>query len=251
MKVICQKKKKRSGEPQIYGIPPDERISYASRIYGLTAILASIAMFQWIVVAAIGKFQVKKHEVLYGWWIILTFFGIAVLAWTKFGRKVPFNYILLAVIVETSTVYIAMEQTKSENHLVNFYAAVIVVALVLASIFWGAYFPMFIVPGDLLLSLLVAISNIMMLLFFINAFWIHYEGISVAVRNIIAVVAVSVIMYTATIIHDRQFDVPKNEYLFLSALQFFAYMVLHERILTLATYNTNNTTSFHFKTATY
>ncbi|KAH8391561.1 hypothetical protein KR200_011600 [Drosophila serrata] len=236
MKLFKPKKKYRPGEPQIYGIPPDEKISYAGRIYGLTLILAAIALIQWIIIGlTIGKISLIKHEALYGWWLLGTFYLVAVLAWTKLGRKVPFNYILLGIIVETSTIYIAMEQRKSENNVVNFYACVIVVALILASIFWGAYFPMFIVPGDLLLSILVAISNIMMLLFFINAYFIHYEGICIAVRNTFAVIAVSVMMYTATIIHDRQFDVPKNEYLFLSALQFFAYMVLNERILTLAT----------------
>ncbi|KAH8334490.1 hypothetical protein KR059_010674, partial [Drosophila kikkawai] len=236
---ICRRKTHRSSEIQIFGNPPHKRISYASRIYGLTIIMASIALIQWILFGALlGKTDYQKHEVLYGWWLACTFFAVAVLAWTNCGRKVPFNYILLGAIVESSTIYIAMEQTKSQNTLVNIYAGIIVVALMLASIFWGAYFPMFIVPGDLLLSLLVAISNIMMILFFINALWIHYDGLYVAVRNTFAVIAVSVMMYTATIIHDRQFDVPKNEYLFISALQFFAYMVLHERILTLATKNT-------------
>ncbi|KAH8260853.1 hypothetical protein KR038_009940 [Drosophila bunnanda] len=241
MKKLCKRKKYRPGEPQIYGIPPDQKISYAGRIYGLTVILAAIALIQWIIIrATIGELKIAKIDGLYGWWLLGTFFMVAVLAWTTYGRKVPLNYILLGVIVETSTMYIAMEQTKSENNLVNFYACVIVVALILASIFWGAYFPMFIVPGDLLLSILVALSNIMMLLFFINVYFIHYEGICVAVRNTFAVIAVSVMMYTATIIHDRQFDVPKNEYLFLSALQFFAYMVLNERILTLAATGTNS-----------
>ncbi|KAH8249260.1 hypothetical protein KR032_007664, partial [Drosophila birchii] len=229
------KKRYRPGEPQVYGCPPDERISYAGRIYGLTVILAGIALIQWIIIGAtLGKIMTRKYESLYGWWLVCTFYGVAVLAWTNFGRKVPFNYILLGVIVETSTIYIAMEQNQSDNNLVNFYAGVIVVSLMLASVFWGAYFPMFIVPGDLLLSILVAISNIMMLLFFLNVYFIHYEGLCSAVRNTFAVIAVSVMMYTATIIHDRQFDVPKNEYLFLSALQFFAYMVLQERILNLA-----------------
>ncbi|WP_204280941.1 hypothetical protein, partial [Serratia marcescens] len=47
----------------------------------------------------------------------------------------------------------------------------------------GSGFPMFIVPGDLLLSCLVAIANIMMIIFFINVLFINYQGIYFAVRN--------------------------------------------------------------------
>ncbi|XP_017098929.1 uncharacterized protein [Drosophila bipectinata] len=228
-------------EPEIFGIPPDQKISHAGRVYGLSVVLAGVALSQWLILGWCDVGVDRTHEERYGWWLVCTFFAVVILAWTQVGRKVPFNYIIIACIVESSTVYIALEQTNSKNGLVNFYAGVVVVALMLASIFWGAYFPMFIVPGDLVLSILVAIANIMMILFFINAFFIHYQGIFTAVRNTFAVVAVCMVMYTATIIHDRQFDVPKNEYLFLSVLQFFSYMILHERILTLANQNSQHT----------
>ncbi|XP_016973830.1 uncharacterized protein LOC108040755 [Drosophila rhopaloa] len=224
----------RINEPEVYGLPPDPDISHAARIYGLSAILAVIALTQWIIIALSAMPIQDRSEVRYGWWLLCTFFAISTLAWTKIGRKVPFNYIIIAAIVESSTIYIAMEQMHSANIFVNVYAAVVVVSLMLASIFWGAYFPMFIVPGDLVLSILTAISNIMMLIFFINAFFFDYYGIYYAVRNTFALVAICTVMYTATVIHDRQFDVPKNEYLFLSVLQFFSYMILHERILAIA-----------------
>lgn len=176
----------------------------------------------------------------YGWWLVGTFFGVSVLAWTNVGRKVPYNYLIIAAIVESSTIYIAIEQRNSTNSLVTFYAGVIVVSLMLVSVFWGAYFPMFVVPGDLVLSILVAIANIMMIIFFINAYFVDYAPIYGAVRNTFALIAMCMVMYTATIIHDRQFDVPKNEFLFLSVLQFFSYMMLHERILTLASENTDS-----------
>ncbi|EDV31840.2 uncharacterized protein Dana_GF15550 [Drosophila ananassae] len=227
-------------EPDIFGIPPDQNISHAGRVYGLSVVLAVVALSQWLILGWCNVEVDKTYEERYGWWLLCTFFAVVILAWTKVGRKVPFNYIIIACIVESSTVYIALEQTNSKNGLVNFYAGVVVVALMLASIFWGAYFPMFIVPGDLVLSILVAIANIMMILFFLNAFWFGFPAIYTAVRNTFAVVAVCMVMYTATIIHDRQFDVPKNEYLFLSVLQFFSYMILHERILTLANQNSRN-----------
>ncbi|XP_016968505.1 uncharacterized protein LOC108036715 [Drosophila biarmipes] len=228
----------RTNEPEVYGEPPDHSISHAARIYGLSVILAMIALTQWVVISLTDLMVHDRSEERYGWWLLCTFFGVATLSWTNLGRKVPFNYIIIGAIVESSTIYIAMEQKHSANKLVNLYAGVVVVALMLASIFWGAYFPMFIVPGDLVLSILVAVANIMMIIFFINALFIDYQGIYYAVRNIFALVAVCMVMYTATIIHDRQFDVPKNEYLFLSVLQFFSYMILHERILAIAYHST-------------
>jgi len=106
--------------------------------------------------------------------------------------------------------------------------------VVVASIIYGAYFPMRLVPGDLLLSVLVALGNIMLLVFFLNAYIFESASVFIVVRNYFAFVAVTMIMYTATIIHDRQFYVPKNEYLFLSVLLFFGHMILHERILALS-----------------
>ncbi|EDX04299.1 uncharacterized protein LOC6731573 [Drosophila simulans] len=224
----------RNIDQEVYGEPPDQSISHAAKIYGLSVILAAIALTQWIIIGYTHMLSHSRSEERYGWWLLCTFFAVATLSWTKLGRKVPFNYIIIAAIVESSTIYIAMEQKHNENRLVNFYAGIVVVALMLASIFWGAYFPMFIVPGDLLLSCLVAIANIMMIIFFINVLFINYQGIYYAVRNTFALVAICMVMYTATIIHDRQFDVPKNEYLFLSVLQFFSYMILHERILAIS-----------------
>ncbi|KAH8410178.1 hypothetical protein KR009_007861 [Drosophila setifemur] len=232
--MLCSRKPRyRPNEPEVFGNPPS-RISYTSRVYGLTGILYIVSITQWCIMYWCYTGNIEVSQERYGIWLVLTFFAIAVLAWTKVGRKKPFNYIIIAAIVETSTIFIAMEQNKSTNGLVNFYAGVVVFCFMLASIFWGAYFPMFIVPGDLVLSLLVAISNIMMILFVINVFFIGYSGIYTGIRNTFAVVAVCMVMYTATIIHDRQFDVPKNEYLFLSVLQFFSYIILQERVLTLA-----------------
>ncbi|XP_017057327.1 uncharacterized protein LOC108098719 [Drosophila ficusphila] len=224
----------RSNEPDVYGVPPDPRLSHAARIYGLTLIMAVIALSQWILIGIFDDRTHKRRPEQYGWWLICTFMAVASVSWTKLGRKVPYNYIIIAAIVESSTIYIALEQKHSAHMLVNIYAGTIVVALMLASIIWGAYFPMFFVPGDLVLSLLVAISFIMIVLFFINILFIDYIGLHYMVRNTFALVAVCMVMYTATIIHDRQFDVPKNEYLFLSVLQFFSYMILQERILGLA-----------------
>ncbi|EDW88578.1 uncharacterized protein LOC6527793 [Drosophila yakuba] len=231
----------RISAPEVYGEPPDESISHAAKIYGLSAILAAIALTQWLIIGSTELLTHNRSEERYGWWLLCTFFAVATLSWTKFGRKVPFNYIIIGAIVESSTIYIAMEQRHNENRLVNFYAGIVVVALMLVSIFWGAYFPMFVVPGDLLLSCLVVIANIMMIIFFINVLFINYQGIYYAVRNTFALVAICMVMYTATIIHDRQFDVPKNEYLFLSVLQFFSYMILHERILAISFTSTKKT----------
>ncbi|KAI8043778.1 uncharacterized protein LOC128261612 [Drosophila gunungcola] len=223
-----------TNEPDVYGVPPDPNISHAARIYGLSAALAAIALTQWVIISLCDFSIHHRSEVRYGWWLLCTFFAVATLAWTRIGRKVPYNYILIGAIVESSTIYIAMEQKHSANVLVNVYAVIVVVCLMLAAIFWGAYFPMFIVPGDLVLSILVAIANIMIILFFINAYFVGYKELYHAVRTTFALVAVCTVMYTATIIHDRQFEVPKNEYLFLSVLQFFSYMILHERILFIA-----------------
>ncbi|XP_017075193.1 uncharacterized protein LOC108110606 [Drosophila eugracilis] len=227
-----------NNDPEVFGELPDHNISYAARIYGLTVAMAMFTLSQWLIIGFTNVVGHNRYKERYGWWLVCTFFAVATLAWTKLGRKRPFNYIIIAAIVESSTIYIALEQKHSANMLVNFYAGIVVVALMLASVFWGAYFPMFIVPGDLLLSILVAFAYLMMMVFFINAFFFDYDGIYDAVRNVFALVAICMVMYTATIIHDRQFDVPKSEYLFLSVLQFFSYMILHERILNIAYHST-------------
>ncbi|EDW77508.1 uncharacterized protein Dwil_GK24534 [Drosophila willistoni] len=223
-------------EVRVYGMPQDENISHALRVYALAVLFALVAQVQRIIVGVFiereGLQRMPKD--LYGWWLICTFIGISTLAWTATGRKFPINMILIATIVEGSSIYILMDQKHTPGILPNFYITVIVVALVVGSCFWGAYFPMRLVPGDLLLSLLVAVANIMIIAFFVNSYFIHNKSFYTVVRNYFALVAISMVMYTATIIHDRQFDVPKNEYLFLSVLLFFAYMILHERILALS-----------------
>ncbi|XP_068159028.1 uncharacterized protein [Drosophila tropicalis] len=223
-------------EVRVYGVPQDEHISHTLRVYALAVLFALVALIQWIIVGVFLKTEglQRMPKDLYGWWLICTFIGISTLAWTATGRKFPINVLLIATIVEGSSIYILMEQQHTSGVLPNFYINVIVVALVVGSCFWGAYFPMRLVPGDLLLSLLVAVANILIIAFFVNSYFIHNMSFYTLVRNYFALVAVSMVMYTATIIHDRQFDVPKNEYLFLSVLLFFAYMILQERILALS-----------------
>ncbi|ALC39008.1 CG9483 [Drosophila busckii] len=222
-------------EAQVFGIPPDETINHGMRFYLLSVAFALVALVQWLL---IGNFldykKLRVPPVRYGLWLGGTFFGICILAWTPFGRKFPFNFIITFVIVECSTIYMALEQMNTRGMLVNVYAGIIVVTLVITCVFWGAYLPMRLVPGDLMLSLLLMLANIMLAVFFINALFFNESYIYRIVRNFMAVVAVSMIMYTATIIHDRQFDVSKKEYLFLSVLIFFGHMILHERILNLA-----------------
>lgn len=222
-------------EPDIYGIPPDQTIQHGVRIYALSVLFAVVAILQWILIGYLSDWG--KHRmppVRYGYWLVGTFFGISILSCTAFGRKYPCNIFLIAVIVESSTLYIALEQQNTRGILVNIYACLIVISVVVASIIYGAYFPMRFVPGDLLLSVLVALGNIMLLVFFLNAYVFESSSVYIVVRNYFAFVAVTMIMYTATIIHDRQFYVPKNEYLFLSVLLFFGHMILHERILALS-----------------
>ncbi|XP_034474879.1 uncharacterized protein LOC117782061 [Drosophila innubila] len=222
-------------EPEIYGIPPDLTIQHGVRIYALSVIFAIVAIFQWVFVGYLSDWS--KHRmppVRYGYWLVGSFFGISVLSCTALGRKFPCNIFLIAIIVESSTLYIAVEQQNTRGILVNIYACLIVISVVVASIIYGAYFPMRLVPGDLLLSVLVALGNIMLLVFFLNAYIFESPSVFIVVRNYFAFVAVTMIMYTATIIHDRQFYVPKNEYLFLSVLLFFGHMILHERILALS-----------------
>ncbi|XP_030561554.1 uncharacterized protein LOC115763221 [Drosophila novamexicana] len=221
--------------PDVYGIPPDLNIRHGMRIYLLSAVFAALALLQWIIIGYFSDWRkYKVPPVRYGFWLMGTFFGICVLSCTPFGRKFPWNMALVLLIVETSTLYIAMEQQNTKGLLVNMYAALIVVFVVVTSIFYGAYFPMRMVPGDLMLSLGVALSNVMLIIFFLNAYVFETSAIYTVVRNYFAITAVTMIMYTATIIHDRQFDVPKNEYIFLSVLLFFGQMILHERILALS-----------------
>lgn len=222
-------------EPEVYGIGPDLTIKHGVRIYALSVIFAIIALLQWILIGYLsdwGKHRMKP--IRYGYWLVGTFFGISVLSCTALGRKFPCNMFLIAIIVESSTLYIAVEQQNTRGIMVNIYACLIVITLVIASIIYGAYFPMRIVPGDLMLSVLVALGNIMLLVFFLNAYFFDSSSVYTTVRNYFAFVAVSMIMYTATIIHDRQFYVPKDEYLFLSVLLFIGHMILHERILALS-----------------
>ncbi|XP_030377790.1 uncharacterized protein LOC115626552 [Scaptodrosophila lebanonensis] len=220
--------------PEVYGIPPDMSINYGVRIYALATLFALIALAQWLVIGFFVDLGKDATGLRYGIWVVGTFFGISMLAWTNFGRKFPINIIISAIIIESSTMYIGKEQQMTKSLLVNSYASIIVVALVTLCIFWGAYFPMPLVPGDLVLSLLVAGANIMIIVFFINGFSVQSSSVYTMVRNFFALFAVVLIMYTATIIHNRQFDVPKNEYLFLSTLLFFGYMLLHERMLALS-----------------
>jgi len=222
-------------EPEVYGIAPDLTIHHGVRIYALSVIFAVIALIQWILIGYLsdwGKHLIKP--VRYGYWLVGTFFGISILSCTALGRKFPCNLCLIAIIVESSTLYIAVEQQNTKGVFVNMYACLIVILLVITSIIYGAYFPMRVVPGDLMLSVLVALGNIMLLVFFLNAYFFDSTSVYTVVRNYFAFVAVSMIMYTATIIHDRQFYVPKNEYLFLSVLLFIGHMILHERILALS-----------------
>ncbi|XP_022219266.2 uncharacterized protein LOC111071997 [Drosophila obscura] len=237
---------------EVYGMPPDTLITYTSRIYKLGFLFAGIGLVQWIILAAINFHMDKLTADRYGWWLSCTFFAIATLAWTDVGRKFPFNIALTVCIVESSTWYIAIERSFIQNHLADFYALVIVLAVVLCSIFWGAYFPMYVVPGDLLLSVLVAMANIMLILFFFNAYITGAASVETAVRNYFALFAISMITYTATIVHGRQFNVPKNEYLFLSVIIFFCYMILHERVLALsAEYSNDLECTFLFNQTTY
>ncbi|KAH8283567.1 hypothetical protein KR018_006574, partial [Drosophila ironensis] len=228
------KKSLRSSDLEIYGNPPLEKQSNANRVYGLTFILAVLSMVQWTILSWYEVTIENMSHVRYGWWLVITFFVFFVLAWTEFGRKVPYNYIIIALIVESSTFYIALEQKISSNYLVNVYANTIVICLMITAIIWGAYFPMFLVPGDLLLSILLAGANIMLIVFFVNAAFFDNYTIYMAARNSFAVDAFCMVMYTATIIHNRQFNVPSTEYLFLSVMQFLGFMILHERVLTLA-----------------
>ncbi|XP_017151445.2 uncharacterized protein LOC108161654 [Drosophila miranda] len=223
----------------VYGMPPDPMITYTHRIYGLGFLFAVIGLAQWIIIAALDYHVDSLSRSRYGWWLVCTFFAIATLAWTDFGRKFPINIAIIFGIVESCTWYIALEQSFNQNHLADFYVLVIVVAVVLCSIFWGAYFPMYIVPGDLVLSVFVACANIMLIVFFFNAYVTGADGVEVAVRNYFAMFAISMIIYTATIVHDRQFNVPKHEYLFLSVIIFFCYMILHEHVLALSFHYSN------------
>ncbi|KAH8273900.1 hypothetical protein KR044_003207, partial [Drosophila immigrans] len=227
-------------EPEIYGIPPDVTIRHELRIYLLSVLFAIIALVQWILLQYLLDWS--KHRlspVRYGYWLVGTFFGISILSCTAFGRKFPCNICIIAIIVESSTLYIALEQQNTWAAIGNVYAGLIVICLVITSIIYGAYVPMRLVPGDLMLSVLVALGNIMLGIFFLNAYVFHSSTIYSMVRNYFAFVAVTMIMYTATIIHDRQFYVPKDEYLFLSVLIFFGHMILHERILALSVQETS------------
>ncbi|EDV99470.1 uncharacterized protein LOC6567060 [Drosophila grimshawi] len=228
--------------PDVYGMPPDMTIRHGLRIYVLSTLCAAFALLQWAIIGYFSDWRkYRMPQVRYGYWLMATFFGICVLSCTPIGRKFPWNVALMLIIVESSTLYIAMEQQNTKGLLVNLYAGLLVFALVTASIFYGSYFPMRWVPGDLMLSLLVATSNLMLIAFFLNAYIFDNFTVYTIVRNYFAMTAIMMIIYTATIIHDRQFVVPKNEYLFLSALLFFGHMILHERVLAFSVHNEYNT----------
>ncbi|KAH8418886.1 hypothetical protein KR222_009076, partial [Zaprionus bogoriensis] len=230
-----QLKKMNQVELEVYGTPPDMHIRHGMRIYGLSMCFAIFATVQWIIIGYFSEWRrFKIPQVRYGYWLMITFFGICMLSCTPFGRKLPYNLILIAIIVESSTLFIAFEQQNTRGVLVNVYAGFIVISLVVASIVFGAYFPMRLVPSDLALSIISALALIMLAIFFLNAYIFGSETVFIFVRNYFAIAAITMIMYAATIIHDRQFNVPKNEYLYLSVLIFFGHMILHERILALS-----------------
>lgn len=217
---------------QVYGRPTDEKISHATRIYGLSVFLFLFALIQWLCIGIFSGWQTfKLSEPHYGYWLLGTFFGICVLSCTYCGRKYPYNIICIAIIFETSTLFIAFEQQNSKGFLVNIYADIIIAVVVINCILFAAYFPMRFVPSELAFSITVATSIIVLAIFFINAYFFQKNIIYTIVRNYFAFSALIVIMYAATIIHDRQFNVPQNEYLFLSVLIFFGHMILHERVL--------------------
>ncbi|EDW11948.1 uncharacterized protein LOC6576517 isoform X1 [Drosophila mojavensis] len=228
-------------EADVYGGQPNLNLSHEVRIYLLSAMFALAALIQWILIGYFSDWRkYKMPQERYGFWLMATFFGICLLSCTPCGRRCPWNVMLVIIIVESSTLYIAVEQQNSRGFMVNIYAVTIVFLVVITSIFYGAYFPMRMVPGDLMLSLGVAIANIMMILFFLNAFIIKNDTIFTIVRNYFAFTAITMIMYTATIIHDRQSDVPKHEYIYLSVLLFFGQMILHERILAISASTTRS-----------
>lgn len=223
-----------SANLQMYGRPTDENISNATRIYGLSVFLFLFALIQWTLIGIFSGWRTFKFsQPHYGYWLLGTFFGICVLSCTYCGRKHPYNIICIAIIFETSTLFIAFEQQNSKGYLVNIYAVIIIAVLVINCIVFAAYFPMKFVPGELALSITVAASIVILAIFFINAYVFQKNVIYSIVRNYFAFSALIVIMYAATIIHDRQFNVPQNEYLFLSVLIFFGHMILHERVLAL------------------
>lgn len=221
-----------STDVQVYGIPISENIRNGLRIYSLSMFLAIFSVFQWICIGYFSDWRsYKMSPNRYGYWLAGTFFGICMLSCTDAGRKVPFNLIIVATIFETSTLVIGFEQQHSRGVLINIYTVCIVVSVVIACIVYGAYLPMRYVPSELMLSLTVATFIIMLIVYFINSYFFEKLMVYYIVKNSVAVGAAILIMYTASIIHDRQFNVPKSEYLYLSVLIFFGHIILHERIL--------------------
>lgn len=221
-----------STDVQVYGIPISGHIRHGLRIYCLSTILAIFSVVQWICIGYFSNWRsFKIPPTRYGYWLTGTFFGICMLSCTDAGRKLPFNLMIVAIIFETSTLVIAFEQQNSRGVLINVYAGCIVVSLVIACIVYGAYLPMRFVPSELMLSLTVATFIIMLIIYFLNSFFFDKPIVYYMVKNTIAIGAVILIMYTASIIHDRQFNVPKSEYLYLSVLIFFGHIILHERTL--------------------
>lgn len=229
-----------SANMQVFGKPMDEKMSHATRIYGLSVFLFLFALLQWIGIGFFSGWRTFKFsQPQYGYWLLGTFFGICVLSCTYCGRKYPYNVVCIAIIFESSTLFIAFEQQNSKGFLVNIYAVIIIAVVVINCIVFAAYFPMRFVPGDLALSITVATSIVILAVFFVNAYFFQKSIIYTIVRNYFAFSALIVIMYAATIIHDRQFNVPQNEYLFLSVLIFFGHMILHERVLALTAQNSD------------
>lgn len=223
---------------EVYGTPIRENIRHGLRVYSLSMVLAIFSVIQWICIGHFSDWRsFKMSRNRYGYWLAGTFFGICMLSCTDLGRKFPFNLIIIAIIFETSTLVIAFEQQNSRGALINVYAGFIVVSLVIACIVYGAYLPMRYVPSELMLSITVATFIIMLVVYFLNLYIFDKPTVFTAVRNIVALGAIILIMYTATIIHDRQFNVPKSEYLYLSVLLFFGHIILHERILSFSIRN--------------
>ncbi|KRG02983.1 uncharacterized protein Dmoj_GI17420, isoform D [Drosophila mojavensis] len=184
-------------EADVYGGQPNLNLSHEVRIYLLSAMFALAALIQWILIGYFSDWRkYKMPQERYGFWLMATFFGICLLSCTPCGRRCPWNVMLVIIIVESSTLYIAVEQQNSRGFMVNIYAVTIVFLVVITSIFY--------------------------------------------VRNYFAFTAITMIMYTATIIHDRQSDVPKHEYIYLSVLLFFGQMILHERILAISASTTRS-----------
>ncbi|KRG02982.1 uncharacterized protein LOC6576517 isoform X2 [Drosophila mojavensis] len=176
-------------EADVYGGQPNLNLSHEVRIYLLSAMFALAALIQWILIGYFSDWRkYKMPQERYGFWLMATFFGICLLSCTPCGRRCPWNVMLVIIIVESSTLYIAVEQQNSRGFMVNIYAVTIVFLVVITSIFY----------------------------------------------------AITMIMYTATIIHDRQSDVPKHEYIYLSVLLFFGQMILHERILAISASTTRS-----------